>query len=98
MSPAHARLADHRQSPPYRLYGAAPDELRGNAGIPTPARSIDSKSNVRRFQRHVVLLGIAPLMADDLLQQIDSLARRHRRFVLDRLIIVQLRIEPAAEN
>jgi hypothetical protein len=32
------------------------------------------------------------------LQEIDSLAGRHRRFVLDRLIVVQLRVELAAEN
>jgi len=37
-------------------------------------------------------------MADDLLQEIDSLAGWHRIFVLDRLIIVQLRVEPTAED
>ena len=37
-------------------------------------------------------------MADNLLQEIDSFAGRHRRFVLDRLIVVQLRVELAAEN
>jgi hypothetical protein len=54
--------------------------------------------NVRRFQRHVVLLRVSPLMAEYLLQEIGPLAGRHRRFVLDRLIVVQLRIELTAED
>jgi hypothetical protein len=56
------------------------------------------RSQFRAFQSHVVLLGVSPLMADDLLQEIGPLAGRHRRFVLDRLIVVQLRIELTAED
>src|SRR5260370_7806931 len=55
-------------------------------------------ARVACFQRQVVLLAISPLMADDLLHQIDALARRHGRFVLARFIFAVRRTEPPAEN
>ena len=49
-------------------------------------------------ERHVVLLGVGALLADDLEQQVGPLAGGDCGQELDRLVVVQLRLELAAED
>jgi hypothetical protein len=59
--------------------------VKGFGAFSGHLRSSETLLHVGRLQSYVALLRVSPLMANDLLHQIDSLARRHRRFVLDRL-------------
>ena len=52
-------------------------------------------STLGRFQRHIVLLGVRALLADDLEQQVGPLAGGNSREKLHRLIVVQLRLQLA---